>query len=53
MRPLNAATYRPNHRVRCQEHIGVHNERVECRWPYSVTADGDEPEFGRPYRVTD
>ncbi|MFF3730918.1 hypothetical protein ACFYXM_11495 [Streptomyces sp. NPDC002476] len=43
----------PNNRVRCEEHPGVHIETVACRWPHNVTADGDEPQVGHPYRVTD
>ncbi|WP_326613554.1 hypothetical protein OG949_35325 [Streptomyces scopuliridis] len=43
----------PNNRVRCEEHPGVHIETVACRWPHNVHADGDEPQVGHPYRVTD
>ncbi|MEW1630479.1 hypothetical protein AB0387_24295 [Streptomyces sp. NPDC089173] len=43
----------PNSRVRCEEHPGVHTETVACRWPHHVTADGDYPQVGHPYRITD
>ncbi|MET9657872.1 hypothetical protein [Streptomyces sp. NPDC006510] len=49
--PLPEVT--PNNRVRCEEHPGVHTETVACRWPHNVHADGDEPQVGHPYRVTD
>lgn len=49
--PLPEVT--PNNRVRCEEHPGVHIETVPCQWPHNVTADGDWPQVGHPYRVTD
>ncbi|MEV8335673.1 hypothetical protein [Streptomyces niveus] len=49
--PLPKVT--PNNRVRCGEHPGVHIETVACRWPHNVHPDGDEPQVGHPYRVTD
>ncbi|MEU5036104.1 hypothetical protein AB0G48_18385 [Streptomyces rubiginosohelvolus] len=43
----------PGNRVRCEEHPGEHTETVACRWPHNSTADGDYPQVGHPYRVTD
>ncbi|MDW4912560.1 hypothetical protein [Streptomyces californicus] len=51
--PVPLPKVAPNSRVRCEEHPGVHIEIVGCRWPHNVTADGDEPQVGHPYRVTD
>ncbi|MFF2228349.1 hypothetical protein ACFVV7_34090 [Streptomyces globisporus] len=50
--PVPLPRVAPNNRVRCEEHPGVHFETVGCRWPHNVTADGDEPQVGHPYRVT-
>ncbi|WP_405785884.1 hypothetical protein [Streptomyces sp. NBC_01367] len=51
--PVPLPEVAPNNRVRCEEHPGVHIESVACRWPHNVTADGDYPQVGHPYRVTD
>ncbi|WP_331746791.1 hypothetical protein OG923_34190 (plasmid) [Streptomyces halstedii] len=51
--PIPLPDVPPNNRVRCEEHDGMHIETVACRWPHNVTADGDEPQVGHPYRVTD
>ncbi|MFI1226003.1 MULTISPECIES: hypothetical protein [unclassified Streptomyces] len=51
--PVPLPKVAPNNRVRCEEHPGVHIETVACRWPHNITADGDEPQVGHPYRVTD
>ncbi|MEU0030711.1 hypothetical protein [Streptomyces sp. NPDC006335] len=51
--PVPLPKVAPNNRVRCEEHPGVHIETVACRWPHNVTADGDYPQVGHPYRVTD
>jgi len=51
--PVPLPEVAPNNRVRCEEHPGVHIETVACRWPHNVTADGDYPQVGHPYRITD
>ncbi|MFZ3491855.1 hypothetical protein ACODT5_01195 [Streptomyces sp. 5.8] len=51
--PIPLLEVTPNNRVRCEEHPGVHIETVACRWPHNVHADGDEPQVGHPYRLTD
>jgi len=51
--PIPLPTVPPNHLVRCEEHTGEHNETVACRWPHDVHPDGDYPQVGHPYRVTD
>jgi hypothetical protein len=51
--PVPLPAVAPTNRVRCEEHPGVHTETVACRWPHNVTADGDYPQVGHPYRVTD
>ncbi|MGW5928799.1 hypothetical protein ACWF2L_21500 [Streptomyces anulatus] len=51
--PVPLPEVAPNSRVRCEEHPGVHTETVVCRWPHHVTTDGDYPQVGHPYRVTD
>ncbi|MER6519988.1 hypothetical protein ABT246_24430 [Streptomyces sp. NPDC001553] len=51
--PIPLPDVAPNNRVRCEEHPEVHTETVACRWPHNVHADGDEPQVGHPYRITD
>ena len=51
--PVPLPEVAPNNRVRCEEHPGVHIETVGCRWPHNATADGDYPQVGHPYRITD
>ncbi|MFI1408809.1 hypothetical protein ACH4Y0_02545 [Streptomyces sp. NPDC020707] len=51
--PVPLPDVTPNNRVRCAEHSGVHIETVLCRWPHNFTGNGDWPQVGHPYRVTD
>ncbi|MFJ9900523.1 hypothetical protein ACIQPR_45070 [Streptomyces sp. NPDC091280] len=51
--PIPLPEITPNNQVRCEEHSGMHIETVACRWPHNCTADGEEPQIGHPYRVTD
>ncbi|MEU9064969.1 hypothetical protein AB0D13_40615 [Streptomyces sp. NPDC048430] len=51
--PVPLPTITPNSRVRCEEHPGTHLETIACRWPHNAAADGDLPQVGHPYRVTD
>lgn len=51
--PIPLPKIPPENRVRCEEHPGEHMETVACRWPHNVTADGEYPQVGHPYRVTE